>query len=483
MGYVAFGEDMQHGYLQQPALQRISGFLHPFKEGILMDAIARLFFWAALFVCAVAGTKPASAGPVLSPQTEPIAAAAAAGQKELQDKKRLLNETIVKMQEDIRLPEAINAWETMFGNNKYQWPTAIKQELYRRLQQKRSTEYKTNEKAGVVDDQGLAIELSLYNAQITWGLLAPALVGIGEIISIVPEAGDPVGLGIELVKLIGAKVGENDNVTEGNAKELLKKYEPKVGNLNKQQLLQLLADLKSRLNAEISAEIRQLQPPNQGPAARSASPSLGLVSFDASSGELSFSDDFIISVDGSLGDGIVGANVELPTFKFMGTTTWGYPYPFFAALESSSDIVKSGDPPVQLLTDVPALLFFPGQNVFTGVMPYFVNAFDTPGFAAGIVQGWESSAPLFPFISITPNIDFWDATNGFNQTSSSGYQNQLFLIGYRLPEPGVVFVFGSALGALWLTRRCPRRKDGVIVASGAVGTGRRGTHVDCRESR
>lgn len=381
---------------------------------------------------------------------------------EIQEKKRILRESIVKLQEDYRLKADYLGWITKNGPVTT-WPAdlyPLQEELYRRWSQRNASFYMTKEKAPHLPPPGSEDRQSQLNQikdtilnEVAWTTVGPALTALGGLVALVPAAGNPVGLGIDLVKMIGEAVGEHTIVTKDNAKELLEKYQPKVGNLSPAAIKQLLSDLYWKQSAEIMTELRTLNATSQSSQATSGRPTVDLVSFDATSGSLTFSSDFITGVGASTVDGMVGANVVLPQFKYMGVTTWGQPIMAFAALDSAAEIVKSGDSPVQVFTEVPTLLFFPDENLFAGIMPYFVNVFDTTGLAAQLSQAWDSSDPLFPFISITPDINFWEGTKGLTQNATSGFQNNLLAIGYRVAEPSVLLLMGAAIGAMLVAQR------------------------------
>lgn len=420
-----------------------------------MRVLCLEFLRVALLVCLSAGIAPASAGLVVTNSLTAPAAIQGNGRAEIEQKKRILLNSIVKLRQDYDLKADYFAWVTRYGPVKTWKSPTLQEELYRRWQQSQSSLYLPKEKAMHLAEPGSEERDSQLDTAHTsiiqgviWQTIGPALVALGELVTIIPAAGDPVGLGVELVKLIGHAVGDNDDVTPGNAKQLLEKYQPKVGKLSPAQVRQLLSELYWKQAAEIVAELRQLNAASQSAIGVSVSPPLGVMEFDASEAKLTFSDDFITSVGGSLADGLVGANIKLPQFQYMGPTTWGYPHHAFAALDYASEIVRAGEPGVDLLTEFPALLYFPELNRFAAVMPYLVNIFNTHGLAEELARGLESSAALFPFLAITPNTDFWRATEGFSQSSSAGFENQLFLIGFQVPEPGAMFLMSVALVAL-----------------------------------
>lgn len=329
------------------------------------------------------------------------------------------------------------------------WPAAIKQELVRRDRQKNSASYVERETVPQnPDDDDVEIAAADVKKDVVWGVIAPALTEVGDLVTLVGEG--PKELGVALVKAVLQAEAVNENVTQDNAQALIQKYAPDFGKLSFDKKLEVIGSLIAMFSADIAAELQQLKPPRIGGQAGSGGSSAN-IAFDATTGLLTISGDTITNVDASNVNAAVGANVTIPQYSLIGTTPWsGGDLVFTAADTPSGTIEREPAGSVQFLTEIPAIVYVPQENLFAGVLAYGIDVFGNSPFLDRLGSAWQEGPALFPTITLRPLDDFLSLTNGFQASASSRFENLIAVS--EVPEPPVPILVVSALAILLCIR-------------------------------
>ena len=365
-------------------------------------------------------------------------------EQDLQRKRKIFKDSVVKLWQDYKLNGAYFGWVSAYGNDATKWPARIKQELVRRDRQKNSASYVERETVPQnPDDDDVEIAAADVRKDVVWGVVAPALAEIGDLVTLVGEG--PKELGVDLVKAVLQAEAVNENVTQENAQALIQKYAPDFGKLSFDKKLEVIASLVAKFSADIAAEVQQLKPPKVGGQAASGGSSAN-IAFDAATGLLTISGDTITSVDATGADTAVGANVTFPQFSLLGTTPWSGQDLVFTAADAPSGAIERDTGNVQFLTEIPSLVYVPQENVFAGVLAYGLDVFGNSPFLDQLGSAWQDGPALFPTISIRPFDDFLSLTNQFQASASSAFVNLIAVS--QVPEPPMLILLVSTLAIL-----------------------------------
>jgi len=202
---------------------------------------------------------------------------------------------------------------------------------------------------------------------------------------------------------------------------------------------------------------------DQKKGANAQSRSEKTVSFNATTGALTFSDDVIVGID-PLGSGFVpdltdpalNAQVVLPDFALVGEQ---YDGTFFFTAQSSNptlSVVASGTPPL-LTTDLTYLVYDPTLNMFYGLGGVFDTLPGQSDFVDHMARQLTSGGNSLPGIEIIPDVPFLQASGAFAGDASAGFTNGLGARALAIPEPSSLTLVALGCLALALLLRAHRR--------------------------
>jgi hypothetical protein len=182
------------------------------------------------------------------------------------------------------------------------------------------------------------------------------------------------------------------------------------------------------------------------------------LTFDASSGALQVTNDFIVSVDGLLGDSVIGSELTFQRFQLSGPTAWGDT--LFTG-EGSEDVQLLNPGNDVLLTGkLPSLTYFHEDNAFVGILENVIFAEPAvfgSAFLSETRSGLLNTEPLNLSISIHPDANFYSLTNAFSIDGTSAFSNGLQLTS-SVPEPSTVVLLTVAATVLCGYMTLRRRK-------------------------
>lgn len=210
------------------------------------------------------------------------------------------------------------------------------------------------------------------------------------------------------------------------------------------------------------AQRKALQDPNKekkkkkGPDAESRSDKS--IHFDATSGQLTIDNDFIVGIDPngsgfavSASDPILGSEVVIPAFSLIGQQDDGL---FFFSGVGTAPRLEIRDGATALFTTaLDHLLYDPSLNLFFGLGRDF-DASAGSAFIDRLVADFSSGPPALFGIEFHPDVNFNDLTAGFTLSGASAFTNALGARIIATPEPGSRALFAvGLLMAIWPRRR------------------------------